>query len=205
MFERIKDAYLEHYVKTQLKNYYLLIGLDPKDIESKTLRELFDLVKTLCLELQGRNSILNDIIKKQDLVIQRLNSQNDILSKRNEALFDSRQELIEKVAESKLSEQEQEEELERIKSENIKLRNQVDYFFNKDKEAETGNNKGEVLINEQGEVDREYDLYFAKLDKCNDENEVVALWKEHNENLSSIHGKYAKHRQEVNERGIEFA
>lgn len=94
MFQLINDIYLKYHVKAQLKNYYTLLGINPKDLERKTMAELLEMVEKLVAELQKQNEMLQQTVKKQEKEIELLKLDKEMLKKdkfdlqiRNEELF----------------------------------------------------------------------------------------------------------------------
>lgn len=61
-----------------------------------------------------------------------------------------------------------------------------------------------VLTNESGEIEREYDKYYSRLENCKSKEDVDIEWALHWARLNLIKKKYNEHEKEIKEKGIDF-
>lgn len=90
----IEDAFLKYHVKTLVERYYILNGIDMKEIERITNRELVDLL-TQILELQQvKFAEMERSNSKKDTTIVALRDKINKLEKTNEDLYERNESLV---------------------------------------------------------------------------------------------------------------
>lgn len=105
----IEDAYLKQHVRKLVERFYLLHGLDMRDIERRTMRELVELLEQF-LDVQGKQleSLQNELKTKDEYILDSdkeksaLAMENQKLEKRNISLYVRNEQLIRDVAELEL-------------------------------------------------------------------------------------------------------
>lgn len=105
MFEMVNDWYLKYHVKVMLKNYYSMMGINPKDMETKSLTELVEIMKQVLGELQKQNEDYVQTIENQGNVIEGLKHEKEELKKdqfdlriRNEELYERNERLTQRLS-----------------------------------------------------------------------------------------------------------
>lgn len=105
----VEDAYLRQHVKKLVNQFYALHGLDAKDVEHKTMKELVELLGQFIQVQEKQVKMLQDDVKAKDNYIKEtdrektaLAQENQQLEKRNINLYVRNEQLIRDVAERDL-------------------------------------------------------------------------------------------------------
>jgi dsDNA-specific endonuclease/ATPase MutS2 len=105
----VEDAYLNYHIKSLLERYYLLQGLDMRELEHKTTKELLDKVEELLdnqfvkiEELERKNENKDKVIEKLKDKTDKLNESNKKLEIKNEELYERNEKLVNRLTEYRM-------------------------------------------------------------------------------------------------------
>jgi hypothetical protein len=101
LFSSVSDMYLRRHIRSLLERYYALQGINMKDLERKTNRELIDLLKKV---LENQESKINELQLENDTMhkkAEKMQDRNKDLELKNDQLYDRNEKLIKSLRDSK--------------------------------------------------------------------------------------------------------
>jgi hypothetical protein len=102
LLSSVSDMYLRRHIRSLLERYYALQGINMKDLERKTNRELIDLLKKV---LENQENKINELQTENDTMYkkaEKMQDRNKDLELKNDQLYDRNEKLIKTLNEKEV-------------------------------------------------------------------------------------------------------